>query len=112
MAPRPRQRRSAIAPIGWVYFALGVLAALVALASLWAPGFGSPPSLLWLATGWGAFGAGAWIGTALVLLFAAASVPGIGLRRAAWPGALTLVFGFACGLAFLLFERERQVVNT
>jgi hypothetical protein len=102
---------AAFTPRAWLYLGLALLAAMAAMAQVVAgrgvPGGAAPGLLAALLPGVDGAGLGAWLGTATLLVFAQASARQIGWRRAGIPVLVALLFGAPCGLALLLFERER-----
>ncbi len=105
---------ASLSPLAWVYLALAIVAAIAAIAPL-IPTFaafgGAPQGLLawlWAGAGSGRAGVNIWVGTAALLIFAVSSVSSIGWRRVWLPVLATLLLGLACGLALLLFERQRS----
>jgi acetyl esterase/lipase len=102
--------RAGVSPLGWVYLGLAVLLLLSNfMPGMAVPGGAGQGLLASLSTGSG-IGQGsvqAALGMLLVGVFAAASAAQIGWRRAVFSLLATVLFGAGCGLAWLLFERER-----
>lgn len=104
-------------PRAWLYLAVALLAALAAIAPFVAPsltGQAVPGAavrglLVTLWPGVESAGLEIWLGTVTVLLFAVASASQIGWRRAGMALLGALLLGPACGLALLLFARERVI---
>jgi len=110
-APEPAAHpRAGVSMLGWVYLGLAVLMLLVnfmpGLAVHGGMGQGLLASLL-TGSGLGLVSVQAALGMLLVGVFAAASVGQIGWRRVLLPVLAAILFGAGCGLAWLLFERER-----
>jgi acetyl esterase/lipase len=115
LAARPSPDRSArpasgVPPLAWVYFGLALLLALGSVVpGLSTPGAPSAGMLAVLLPGSpsGHVSLDALLGMIVVGLFGVTSLAKIGWRRVVPIVAATVMFGAGCGLALLLFERER-----
>jgi len=115
LALRATAAASAFTLRAWLYLGLALIAALASIAPIIivpsALGIAPGGLLAGLLPSGGHPGIDAWLGTAALALFAQANVNRIGRWRAALAVLVALLLGVACGLALLLFEREREPGN-